>query len=326
MHPDVLVVDVPFAGYRYWLAMTPYPGGDDTVENPAIRVSEDGLTWHPVPGAPDPVVPPPADVDYHNADPELVIDGHTLRMFYLTRSRTKPHAIISVISSTNGRDWSPPCVVIEQQWGVSPAVIRRSAGWSLYYVHADLQAGPAHYELRRRDGKTSLEFADEATCTLELPGHHLWHVDLLDGADGIEGLVAAFPHGTDPSRCRLFHVRSRDGVHFSVSDPAPLLEPSRLGWDNRMIYRSTFWKKSCSEYVILYSAASWGLRCGIGAMRGPLHQLRPVVHDDGKRGRALGLSRSDAAGLLKYVILRWVPRPVLALLRPQVLGLTRKAG
>lgn len=319
VHPDVLALTQPFAGYRYWLAMTPYPGGNDALENPSIRVSHDGRSWHPLAGAPDPIVPPPADPDYHHADPDLVVDGDTLFLYYLTRSRTRPHAIISVISSGDGRVWSAPRALLDQRWGVSPAVVRHASSWSMYYVHADLHRGPSSYRLRRRSGSSCVEFSAETECELSIDGHHLWHIDLITSELGLEGVVAAFPHGADQSRCRLFHVRSADGYRFEVTAPTPLLRPSLIGWDNRMIYRSTLWREETGEYVLLYSAASWGLRCGLGVLRGPLSGLRPEATRATDTGK-LAVSLDEARGLAKYLVVRWLPRSILERIRPGLLG------
>ena len=325
VHPDVLALAQPFAGYRYWLAMTPYPGGNDAVENPSIRVSHDGRSWHPLDGAPDPVVSAPDDPDYHHADPDLVVDGDTLFLYYLTRSRTRPHAIVSVINSTDGRDWSAPRVILDQRWGVSPSVVRHASSWSMYYVHADLQRGPSSYRLRRRSGTTCVEFPTETECELSIEGHHLWHIDLITSDAGLEGVVAAFPHGADQSRCRLFHVRSADGCCFQVTAPTPLLRPSVMGWDNRMIYRSTLWKEATGEYVLLYSAASWALRCGLGLLCGPLSDLRPVGDAPADTGK-LAVSIGELKGLAKYLVVRWVPRPILEFIRPGLLGAAGRAS
>ena len=326
MHPDVLDLGGRFAGARYWMAMTPYPYGDDRRENPSIRVSRDGVAWETLLGAPDPVVAPPADPEYHNADADLAYDGRTLFLYYLTRSRVRPHVMISVRRSDDGRIWSEPRVVMEQEWGVSPAAVLAADGWRLYYVHADLRAGASSFHLRCRRGTRPDSLPRDERCTLEIAGHHLWHVDMIEHRGGAECLAAAFPRGTDPSRCSLFHATSTDGMHFEVSRPAPLVRPSRFGWDDRMIYRSSFVREATGEYKIWYTGASWGMRFGIGVLEGPLDALRPGSDGGSWAPRAASEYVRDLLGIAKYAVLRTVPRSLLVRLRPSLRDASDGAG
>src|SRR5439155_20610297 len=42
VEPDVIHVPRGWNGYEYWMAVTPYPCGDESLENPSILVSHDG--------------------------------------------------------------------------------------------------------------------------------------------------------------------------------------------------------------------------------------------------------------------------------------------
>ena len=68
-------------GYRYWMAMTPYPNAQNAYENPSIVVSDDGETWIEPPGISNPIVPYPG-AGYYNSDPCLVKAGNLLYLFY----------------------------------------------------------------------------------------------------------------------------------------------------------------------------------------------------------------------------------------------------
>jgi hypothetical protein len=162
-------------------------------------------------------------------------------------------------------------------------------------------------------------FSTEERCQLSIPGFHLWHVDLIAREGGVEGLVAAFPEGTDPSRCSLFYVSSDNGLEFHAPAAVPLLRPSMLGWDNRMIYRSSLGRLPDGTYLMAYSAASWGLHCGIAILRGELDALEPV--QGGKvENRIFGVRPDDLAGMGKYLIRKWTPKSVLRIIRPGILG------
>lgn len=292
-------------GFRYWMACTPYPYGDDRAENPILRVSQDGVQWSAVPGAPDPLVPPPIDEQWHHADTDLVLHEDRLYVFFISVRRSYSDTTFSVISSRDGTTWSSPETVYSGSWGVSPAVLVHDNIWHLWFIRLDTNDRRAKSALLLRKGADPLRLGNERPCALALPGYTPWHVDIIRVDDGFEALIAAFPDGTNPSRCRLFHAESSDGVGWRLSNPAPMLSPSLFGWDNRMIYRSSFVKREGS-YQIWYTGASWGMKCGIGYVEGLLTSLVPAEQqprDDQPTSRVI----EDAAGLAKYMIWRTVP-------------------
>ena len=56
VHPDVYYNANGWNGYRYWMAVTPYPGGNAAYENPSIVVSNDNVNWIVPPGLSNPIV------------------------------------------------------------------------------------------------------------------------------------------------------------------------------------------------------------------------------------------------------------------------------
>ena len=62
--------DTPWNGYRFWMAMTPYPYNNDGLEDPSILVSNDAQTWIVPEGLTNPLTPAPKPG--HNCDVELV--------------------------------------------------------------------------------------------------------------------------------------------------------------------------------------------------------------------------------------------------------------
>ena len=305
VHPDVLEVPAGHLGYRYWMACTPYPFGDDRHENPVLRVSHDGINWQRLIGAPDPLVPAPEQADWHHADTDLVLHEGVLHVYYITTQCEGARTVFSVITSRDGVHWTAPQVVYRAAWGVSPAVLVHMGNWYLWYVWRDTNSTDPRSSLRLRSGTSAFEFGGDRRCELELPGMEVWHIDVIADGDAFEALVAAFPTGTDPSRSRVFHVRSSDGLRFVPTSTAPLISPSWFGWDDRMVYRSTMVRRDDGGYRVWYSAASWGMRCGIGLLEGPIDSLQDqggAVH-----GAGVPVTRrlaEDLAGAAKYVVSR----------------------
>lgn len=308
VHPDVLHVPDKFLGYAYWMACTPYPFAQDRAENPIIRVSNDGILWAPFPGAPDPLVAAPTDTSWHHADTDLVLHNEVLYLFYISTNRHAAETTFSLITSKDGIYWTRPIEIYRDEWGVSPAaVVSKSGQWQLWYVWRDSLSRAQTSRLYRRTSTDPYLLGPPELCSLDIPGHVVWHLDVSDTTMGYEALVTAFPAGSDPSRSRLFHATSVNGLDFNLWGNRPLLQPSWFGWDNRMIYRSTFFKRSDGTYRVWYSAASWSMRCGIGLLEGPLSQLRPIYSAKVSQPPKLRLLCADALGFTKYLVYRILP-------------------
>lgn len=312
VHPDVLHVPSGFLGYEYWMACTPYPFAADRLENPIVRVSHDGVHWTSFPGAPDPLVEAPSNGAWHHADTDIVLHRGRLYVFYISTNRERAETVFSFIASVDGVHWSEPKEIYRGTWGVSPSVVvDDQEGWSMWYVFRDSLSRAQHSIVYRRRGSSATSLGPAQVCELQVPRHVVWHLDVICTEHRIEALVTAFPRGTDPSRSRLFHAVSEDGHMFRLTTGKPLIRPSWFGWDNRMVYRSSFVKRVDGTYRIWYSAASWGMRCGIGLVEGALDRLRQVSVE----GSQLSQSRrwsEDALGLMKYSAYRVLPAPAYA--------------
>jgi hypothetical protein len=290
------------------MACTPYPFGADQHENPIIRVSDDGLEWKAFPGSPDPLVDAPADPRWHHADTDLVLHEGRLHVFYITTLCEGAQTVFSVTTSSDGRTWTAPTQIHRGDWGVSPAVCVDASGqWSMWYVYLDTLDVEAQSSLFRRTGHSAFSLGESLRCQLDIPGHKLWHIDVIQTEAGYEALAAAFPSSADPSVCRLFWAASRDGVEWTLRQPEPVLRPSLAGWDNRMIYRSTFLKRADGSYRVWYSAASWGMRCGIGYVEGAMPSLRPPECKAQTNTHLFDKIREDIIGLAKFAVARLLP-------------------
>jgi hypothetical protein len=293
------------------MAMTPYPRGSDREENPCIRVSQDGFSWSPFPGCPDPVVPAPA-VPSHFADTDLVIHEGELRVYFIVRNKELERTTILCVRSTDGLAWTAPQAVYDAGWAVSPAVARHDDAWYMWFVRTNPRIPGSPSMVLRAHGRDGLTFHDERECDLSIPGHHAWHIDVLRSTTGWEAFVAAYPTGQDMATTRLFHATSADGLAFKVAD-RPILKPSRWSWDNRMIYRSTAIKDSDGRYRLWYSAASWGERYGIGYLEGQPGAWKDSGHS-APRLRPAKIAQ-DATGWAQYFLLRRLPPGPLRILR-----------
>lgn len=283
------------------MVFTPYPKANSRVENPTLRASHDSLTWVRVPGVPDPLVPTPDDPTMHNADPDLVHHDNSLYVIYITTNDETAETNFSVVRSDDILHWSEPCAFYRGMGGVSPACQVSRELWQLWFIR--MESSHSDSKLIYRSGSDLFHLGNECTCQLKIPNHIPWHIDVRRIDSGFEALVAAFPIGTDNSRTRLFHAISRDGLFFALTRSKAILEPTTFGWDNRMIYRSTFLKDPDGTYRIWYSGGSWGRRTGIGLVQGTLDSLTEPASGflAPVRGYITRIPE-DLLGLLKYEI------------------------
>lgn len=71
-HPDVVVMEEPWNGYRYWAVYTPNVSGLSIYENPSIVASEDGANWIEPAGLTNPIEVQPPSTRYHNCDADMI--------------------------------------------------------------------------------------------------------------------------------------------------------------------------------------------------------------------------------------------------------------
>lgn len=321
VHPDVVWCEAGFAGYQWWMACTPYPFFQDQAENPIIRVSADGVTWHPVLGAPDPLVPPPREEKRHWSDTDLVLHDGRLHLFFRGATPGVAEDEILLITSNDGVTWSQPSTIMRGGPLISPAVVAEADRWRMWWVESDGTSS----SVWRADGPSPDLLERTVQCTLEVPGHVVWHLDVSGDADGYQALVSAFPAGADNSRCRLFHFRSSDGARFRPTSARPVLRPRWWLWSSRMIYRASLVQWGEDAYSIWYSGASWSRRCGIGLAIGPLGALK-LRSGSGRWPQGWRRLREDVIGFATYSAQRRLPAPARDGLRRLLSTRARRGG
>jgi hypothetical protein len=312
IHPDVVHVPQCFAGYPYWMVFTPYPSAKDRFENPTIRASRDGIHWQRIPGMPDPLVPSPTKADSHHADPELVYAKGRLHVIYLTICDRSLEVTFNAMSCETDLRWSEPEIIHKDVGAVSPTFQVDGSVLYAWFIRVNPKK-PGRSELVRRDGPNLSCLRNECKCYVDIPGYVAWHTDVLKVGGAYEALIAAFPRGADNSRTGLFHLSSTDGLTFKLSRNIPIIKPSSFGWDNRMIYRSSFLKEKDGQYRIWYSAGSWGYHCGIGLLQGRLDSLKDPAIALAPVPRYITRLPGELLGWATYEIRRNFPASLLSL-------------
>ena len=141
IHPKVLYFPDKWNGWKYWIAYTPYPGGQTMYENPCLSCSNDGINWVDPSPTINPLYQVPADG--YNSDTHIVYNGAELEVWWRTfstdnsskyyRRKSSDGLIWQVAeemfsSVTYGKDMISPAIIFEdgkyKLWAISGAQIK----------------------------------------------------------------------------------------------------------------------------------------------------------------------------------------------------------
>lgn len=251
MHPDVVYFPNGWHGHKYWMAMTPYPYGADSFENPSIVVSDDGLAWSVPDGLMNPIIPPPA-CD-HNSDPDIIYDpgNDELYVYYTEQLRAERCGnqntnSVRLVTSSDGIVWSAPQTVMTWNLDVDPLFLSPAVVYVGGVFQMWLAGGPSGVAHATSDDGVSWSPLD-AQVVAPVP----WHLDVAN----VDGEFLMLIVDSPVAGARLIGATSRDGVRW-VSGNVPMLGPSG-GWDDERIYRSTLvYDGATGRLHLWYSARS----------------------------------------------------------------------
>lgn len=267
-HPKVLNFKKTWNGYRYWMAYTPYPGADQRKENPHVCVSNDKVHWKPFEGkdkavALDPLVPFQDPDKQYNSDTHLVYrkDINTLECYWRQVDNRTHIDKIMKRTTTDGIHWSDAQDVLVSDATIdrilSPAIIYEDGKYKMWTVNVKQK-----YPVLYRESKDGFHWSRPSKIQLKYPSNKLrsWHLDVIHTHKGYEMLVVAFYKGHKHREMNLYYTSSKNEHDFKKC--ITILKPSKKkkAWDNRGIYRSSFFVEN-GNYYIYYS--------GIGYPKGP---------------------------------------------------------
>lgn len=267
VHPDIVAFDAAWHGARYWLTMTPYPKSDQTLENPSVLTSDDGVNVAVPAGVQNPVISPPRRSKDYNSDPELVYEAQTKRLVLFHRLVDKQANTVHVSTSLDGRTWkATPAPFWERRHRVvSPTVAPRTgAAARMWYVNAGkagCDAESTTVMTRRASDLTGrvveTHWVSPVATDLAIPGYVIWHIKARWIASKSEYwmLISAFPeHGNGCHTDDLFFARSIDGLHWTAYSE-PIMRHEERDWTAAAVYRSTFLYDEATDELNLWISA-----------------------------------------------------------------------
>lgn len=259
IHPSVLdfkqINGGTWRGWRYWMAVTPFYGSNDQLENPSILVSRDGYTWQEPLAGLNPIYPTPPGS--FNADTEIEYDADTDELVLIYKG-PGPTFNPRTARSADGITWPAtasefvwPTVTAEQ---VSPALIRLGpSSWACWTN----TTGTKSIHRWTTTNPTSGVWSGPTVCTgFGARLQSTWHHDVVLH-DGIYRMLVS-EWGTTRL---IFAASSLDGVAWTYDTAASLLVKVPGSWDSGDQYRPTLTPHENGTHMrVWYSAvgsASW---------------------------------------------------------------------
>ena len=238
VHPDVVWAPPGERVGTPTLAITPYPWGNASFENPSLYSGDGFDTWSIPDGVSNPVVRP--SVGYLS-DPDILDDGRELWLYY--RHVTQENEIL-LTQSVDGVRWSSPRVVVRapNHQVVSPTVVRRSASeWLMWSVNSGpVGCSSSATTVEIRHSSDGLMWSPPGTVSLSQAGVYPWHLD-VQWIPSLRRYWALF-NGKVSGSCTtdaVYLATSADGVTWRTY-PSPVLRRGAIPELADIVYRATF--------------------------------------------------------------------------------------
>jgi hypothetical protein len=260
-HPCVLYREEGWNGYKYLMAMTPYPNYNNRVENPSMRYSNDGISWVQIQGQPDPIVPEPK-IGFHS-DVTIELVDNTLYLFYRW-SETSPennHLYYRYTTTTDGVHWTTP-VQTNLPPSRSNSFIYNGTGWESW-GHTITGKTSVFEHFTSADAIT---WKKSGVASLDTSKFTPWHSEVKKYDNEYMLLMSASP----AQDLRFF--TSDDGLAWNFeNNNLPVLHGRPGMWDEQ-IYKASFVEIN-NTYQVWYAAFRYGGYSYIGATQYPRNTL-----------------------------------------------------
>lgn len=254
LHPNVLYFSSGLFGYKYWMAITPFPTNaplyPDYYENPCIYASNNGLDWvqpsiNPIDTLEDQYI----STEGYMSDPVLCIKDGVLECWYRRHTEApsiNPNYNCELLrkTTTDGVTWSTREVMIPDMnyhntfEFTAPKIYWDGNKYICYYTNLNTS------NLSRAesvDGKTWTNFVNCTGLNTNI------HTDILIH----EGLFYAILHNITGGTQRLLIYTSTDGLAFSNRKEI-------LTQDDLTFYRYGFYKSTLvhngKDFLVYFTA------------------------------------------------------------------------
>jgi hypothetical protein len=267
IHPKVLYFKDGFGGYKFWMAYTPYPNGNDGEENPCIACSNDMINWITPNGVQNPI-DAGTSVNYMS-DTHLVYNNNTKELEIWYRQVLNGERIYRR-TSTDGVVWNEREQIQYFNNGsivnaLSPTVIFEDGKYKIWVATGNPNGIVKYYE--------SLDGYDwEFITSTNLIA---WHLDIIKTDIGYEAIISDSQPGSSIS-----YSKSVDGVTWTDKEQL-LTSPVGDKWDSSRLYRASFIKNN-GTYYVYYTGVynnNWGIGLSVSTIKNDIQSIKGCCHD-----------------------------------------------
>lgn len=307
VHPSVYYNADGWNGYKYWMAMTPYPSSNADYENPSIIVSNDGDTWVVPDGVTNPLETP---VTGHYSDCDIFMNTDNL-LYIMFRWTDNTDDIIYVINSSNGVTWSEKQSImtfsVATEQCLSPSMVIENGLYKVYFVDWVGVDGKLKYKSCSTITGT---WSDSVLCSITgMPAdRYAWHLSIHKYGNKYH----SFLQTTDATVTygKLHFATSDNGTDWTI-DSIPFLDNSISGWDKAQIYRSFGILKNDGAYYydLFYSAKNSSNQWRVGRtsvqldyVAASVASLKPNIMSLYEFNEVSGTTMNDALGVYNGTI------------------------
>jgi len=252
VHPDYAATPAGAFGRPFHLAITPYPYGNPSFENPSFFETDQRDRWSVSTGGSNPVVRPDAG---YLSDPDLVYDPETGELHQVAVPG-KTENLVLLTRSADGVRWTVPVEVLRapNHEIVSPSIVRRAAGdWWMFAVNsgpAGCTAATTTVEVRRStDG---LVWGPAQPLVLQQPDLWPWHVDVQwIPSRQVFWAVYNAKTATACTTPAVYLAESVDGITWTPLERAVLVKGATPAFED-IVYRTTFEYDPVSDAITFW--------------------------------------------------------------------------
>ena len=283
-HPSVLYFQDKWNGYKFWMGYTPYESENESIENPCIVASNDGVNWEVPLGLTNPLDLTNNVNTYHNSDTHLVFVNGQLECWYRRRTRGElgNSEIILRCVSVDGVKWTLGEEVIKFEGSydkkLSPVVLYEDKYKVWFCNFSDNKI--EYYEGENALNLVKIRDIEMPSCD----GLKVWHMDIKHTCNGYEMYFCA---GRTYQCYSMYCANSLDNINYGIA--TKIMESSTEGFD-RMLYRPCIIDVGFDRFMYYGGVnKSDGNKWYIGLTKGKIYS--PTVFD----GRTV--SNADIEGV-----------------------------
>lgn len=247
VHPSVLYFPEKWNGFHYWMAITPYPEGNDDFEDPNILASNDASVWVVPAGLTNPLDDASGQPAY-NSDTNLALGPDDMLYcfwrFY-DQNAAGAQERIYMRKTADGVNWTPKQLVHSMDQAdmrlVAPAFIYENNGWTMYGVNI-VPAKNVIMRLRSEGDSLAPSSWSRKSCTVTpaTPADRdPWHLSMRKvGAQYVSVLNESANGSAALGDLKI--LVSEDGLNFKASS-SPIIPRVREGsFPHNELYMASF--------------------------------------------------------------------------------------